>query len=303
MIKKENLKIAIASGKGGTGKTLLSTNLAAFLSERESTLLVDLDVEEPNDSLFIKGNLIRKTEQHKMIPQWDESKCTLCGECTKNCKFHAVMQMGKFIAVFKELCHSCYACSELCPANALPMQPYKMGETAEYKYNNLKFIESRLMIGEEQAVPLIHKTHKLVDENYSNSIFQLFDCPPGTSCPVIAATENADFVILVTEPTPFGLHDLKLAVETMRKLHKPIGVVINRSGIGNDDVENYCKTEQIDILTKIPFDKNIASCYSKGELVYNKLESVKHSLNEILDSLKNKIPCQSLQGFETLKGI
>lgn len=288
MIKRENLKIAIASGKGGTGKTLLSTNLAAFLSERESTLLVDLDVEEPNDSLFIKGNIVRKTEQFKMIPKWDESKCTLCGECTKNCKFHAIVQMGKFIAVFNELCHSCYACSELCPSGALPMQPHKMGETTEFYYNNLKFIESRLMIGEEQAVPLIHKTHKLVDEHYNISTFQLFDCPPGTSCPVIAATENVDLVILVTEPTPFGLHDLKLAVETMRKLNKPFGVVINRDGIGNDNVENYCKSEKIDILTKIPFDKEIASYYSRGELVFNKVDSMKHSLNEILDFLKNK---------------
>lgn len=282
MTRSKNIKIAIASGKGGTGKTLLSTNLAAFISERESTLLVDIDVEEPNDSLFIRGDLVRKTEQNKMIPKWDESKCTFCGECTKNCKFHAVVQMGKFIAIFKELCHSCYACSELCPAQALPMQPYKMGETTEYKYNNLAFVESRLMIGEEQAVPLIHKTHKLVDERFTNSKFQIFDCPPGTSCPVVAATENANFVILVTEPTPFGLHDLKLAVETMRKLQKPIGVVINRSGIGNDDVENYCKSEKIDILTKIPFDKNIASYYSKGELVYNKIESMKKSLDEIV---------------------
>lgn len=303
MTKSKNIKIAIASGKGGTGKTLLSTNLAAFLSERESTLLVDLDVEEPNDSLFIKGNIVRKTEQFKMIPQWDESKCTLCGECTKNCKFHAIVQMGNFIAVFKELCHSCYACSELCPTGALPMQPHKMGETTEFNYNNLKYIESRLMIGEEQAVPLIHKTHKLVDEKYSNSIIQLFDCPPGTSCPVIAATENADFVILVTEPTPFGLHDLKLAVETMRKLEKKIGVVINRFGIGNNDVETYCQNEQIDILTKIPFDKEIAKHYSNGELVYGKVDSMKNSLNEILDFLRNNVTNQPLQGFETHERI
>ncbi len=289
MINSRNIKIAIASGKGGTGKTLLSTNLAAFLSDRNSTLLVDLDVEEPNDSLFIKGDLLRQSEQFKMIPQWDESKCTLCGECTKNCRFHAILQMGSFIAVFKELCHCCYACSELCPAGALPMQPHKMGETAEYTFSKLKFIESRLMIGEEQAVPLIHKTHKLVDENYTDSLFQLFDCPPGTSCPVIAATENVDFVILVTEPTPFGLHDLRLAVETMRKLQKPFGVVINRSGIGNNEVEDYCIAEGIDILTKIPFDKEIARYYSRGELVFNKVESMKSSLEEISNFLDNNV--------------
>jgi len=135
------------------------------------------------------------------------------------------------------------------------MQPHKMGETREYEYNNLMFIESQLMIGEEQAVPLIHKTQTMVDESYSNTTLQLFDCPPGTSCPVVAATEKADFVILITEPTPFGLHDLKLAVETMRKLHKPFGVVINRAGIGNDDVENYCVDERIDIISKIPIQQ------------------------------------------------
>jgi MinD superfamily P-loop ATPase len=282
MTNHNTIKIAIASGKGGTGKTLISTNLAAFLSEMDSTLLVDLDVEEPNDSLFIKGDKVKETEQFKMIPQWNESKCTLCGECTKNCKYHAVVQMGTFIAVFKELCHSCYACSELCATGALPMQPHKMGETVEYTHSNLKFIESRLMIGEEQAVPLIHKTHKLVDETYSSATFQIFDCPPGTSCPVVAATENADFVILVTEPTPFGLHDLKLAVETMRKLGKNFGVVINRAGIGNSDVEAYCQREQIDILAKIPFDREIAEYYSKGMLVYNKVESIKNSLDKIV---------------------
>lgn len=303
MIKKENLKIAIASGKGGTGKTLLSTNLAAFLSQKVNTLLVDIDVEEPNSALFIKGDKVQEVEQFKMIPQWDESKCTLCGECTKNCKFHAIVQMGNFIAVFKELCHSCYACSELCPTGALPMQPHKMGDTIEFRSNGLKFIESRLIVGEEQAVPLIHKTHKLVDEKFTNSKFQIFDCPPGTSCPVVAATENADFVILVTEPTPFGLHDLKLAVETMRKLEKRFGVVINRFGIGNNDVETYCQNEQIDIITKIPFNKEIAKHYSIGELVYDKVDSMKHSLIEILDFLKNNVTSQSLQGFRTLEGI
>lgn len=279
----KSLKIAIASGKGGTGKTLLATNLAAFLSESTKTLIVDLDVEEPNDALFIAGEVIEKTDEFKMIPTWDEAKCTLCGDCTKNCKYHAIVQMGAYIAVFNELCHSCYACSELCPANALPMQAYKMGETTAYKSNNLQFIESRLKVGEEQAVPLIHKTHKLVEENYSHYHIHIFDCPPGTSCPVVAATEPADFVVLVTEPTPFGLHDLKLAVETMRKLSKRFAVAINRYGMGNEEVEEYCKNENIDIIAKIPFMKDIAKLYSKGELIYNKVDEFRESLKGILN--------------------
>lgn len=289
MTNHQALKIAIASGKGGTGKTLLSTNLASFIGEKESVLLVDLDVEEPNDSLFIKGTLKKESEQYKMIPQWDENKCTLCGECTQNCRYHAIVQMGTFMAVFKELCHSCYACSELCPVNALPMQPKKMGITAEYANEKLIFVESKLEIGEEQAVPLIQKTHKLINENYSDIGMQIFDCPPGTSCPVVTATQEAYFVILVTEPTPFGLHDLKLAVETMQKLEKEFGVVINRSGIGNNDVEIYCQKEQIDILAKIPFDREIAELYSKGELVYNKINSMKNSLDEIVNHINSAL--------------
>lgn len=289
MTNNSKLKIAIASGKGGTGKTLLSTNLASFLSEKKQTLLVDLDVEEPNDSLFIKAKETGIIEQFKMIPRWDENKCTLCGECTKNCKFHAVVQMGTFIAVFKELCHSCYACSELCPANALPMEPHKMGITTEYKNGNLTFIESRLEIGEEQAVPLIHKTHNLVEATHSDTPFQLFDCPPGTSCPVVAATQNAHFVILVTEPTPFGLHDLKLAVETMRKTEKKFGVVINKSGLGNHEVERYCAEEQIDILAKIPFDRKIAELYSQGKLVYREVNAMAEALTQIVNFIQNTL--------------
>lgn len=193
-----------------------------------------------------------------------------------------MVQLGTFIAVFKELCHSCYACSELCPVGDLPMQPHKMGELKTIISNNLTFVESRLQPGEEQAVPLIHQTHDLVTANHANIPVQIFDCPPGTSCPVIAATKPADFVILVTEPTPFGLNDLKLAVETMQKLEKPLGVVINRHGIGNSDVENYCLDEKIPVLAKIPFNRQLAGLFSKGELVYDKVENFTGSLEQIM---------------------
>ena len=280
-------KIAIASGKGGTGKTLLATNLADYISQREDTLLVDLDVEEPNDFIFVEGTLVNRVDQVKMIPSWDEGQCTLCGLCSKTCKYHAVIQLGTFIAVFNELCHSCYACSELCPANALPMQAFKMGETRTMSKGRLTFIESRLEIGEEQAVPLIRKTHTMVDERFHDIPFQIFDCPPGTSCPVAAATRHADLVILVTEPTPFGLNDLKLAVETMQDLGKPVGVVINRDGIGNSEVEDFCKREQLPVLAKIPFDREIARRYSKGELVYTEVNSVISALDQIMKFVQN----------------
>lgn len=275
------MKIAIASGKGGTGKTTLSTNLAAFLAEEHKVVLSDLDVEEPNSGLFIKGDLIHKEDKHKMIPEWIEDKCTLCGICQKVCNFHAVIQLGTQIMVFPELCHSCYACSELCPTNALPMKPKKMGVLKHFKIDKLAFVESRLDIGEEQAVPLISQTQKYIDENFSEDTIKLFDSPPGTSCPVIEATKDADFIILVTEPTPFGLHDLRLAVDTMRELKKEFGVVINRFGVGNNDVVDYCKNENIKILAMIPNHRKIAELYSHGELIYKAIPEVKQQLENI----------------------
>ncbi|MCK5170025.1 MAG: ATP-binding protein [Bacteroidales bacterium] len=281
------MKIAIASGKGGTGKTTLSTNLTALFAETEKIVLADLDVEEPNSGLFIKGELIAEEVKYKMIPEWKEDTCTLCGECQKVCNFHAVIQLGPQILVFPELCHSCYACSELCPTASLPMIKQRMGQLKQYKNGNISFIESRLDIGQEQAVPLIAQTNDYVDKTFSRDIIKIFDAPPGTSCPVIEATKNADFVILVTEPTPFGLHDMKLAIETMKELKKDFGVVINRYGIGNNDVVNYCEKDNIPILAKIPNSRKVAELYSKGELVYTELSEVKQELQKIRNYILN----------------
>ena len=274
------MKIAIASGKGGTGKTTLAVNLAGFLAEKRDVVLTDLDVEEPNSGLFIKGELILQQHKFKMVPVLQGS-CSLCGECQQICNFHAVLQLGPQIMVFPELCHSCYACSELCPESALLMMPQKMGELKHFERGRLSFIESRLDIGQEQAVPLIAQTNTYINEHFTNGAVKIYDSPPGTSCPVIEAVKNVDFVILVTEPTPFGLHDLKLAVDTMRELGKKFAVVINRFGIGNDDVIDYCSKEQIDIIAKIPNDRRIAELYSRGELLYRKVSAVKDQLEKI----------------------
>lgn len=275
------MKIAIASGKGGTGKTTLATNLTTFLAERRKVVLVDLDVEEPNSGLFIEANLIHTEEKFKMIPEWIEKKCAQCGLCQERCNFHAVIQLGKMIMVFPELCHGCFACSELCPESALPMIPQKMGVLKRFEKGKLNFVESRLEIGQEQATRLISQTIEYVDDRFPGEIIKIFDAPPGTSCPVIEATKDADFVILVTEPTPFGMHDLKLAIETMKEMGKKMGVVINRNGIGNDDVLYYCNQACIPILAKIPNDRRIAELYSRGKLIYTHLTEVAHQLKNI----------------------
>ncbi|MDA3780635.1 MAG: ATP-binding protein [Bacteroidales bacterium] len=281
------MKIAIASGKGGTGKTTLSTNLAAYISETEKIVLSDLDVEEPNSGLFIKGDSVYKEDKFKMIPVWDEDKCTLCGICQKACNFHAVIQLGTQIMVFTELCHGCYACSELCPVDALPMIHKKMGELKEFKKGDISFIESRLIIGEEQAVPLIAQTQEYVEKNFSEDIIKLYDSPPGTSCPVIEAIKDADFVILITEPTPFGFHDMKLAADTVRELKKDFAVVINRYGIGNNEVVEYCEKENIPIIAKIPNNRKIAELYSDGEIIYTHVPEMKDELEKIKNYIFN----------------
>jgi MinD superfamily P-loop ATPase len=280
------LKIAIASGKGGTGKTTLSTNLAACLAEHEVVVLADLDVEEPNSGLFIRGELLHQEDKFKMVPRWEKETCTLCGICRDVCNFHAVIQLMDEIMIFPQLCHSCYACSELCPANSLPMVAEKMGELRELQAGRLIFIESKLDIGQEQAVPLIAQTLRYVDSKYPAVDLKIYDSPPGTSCPVIEATKNADLIILVTEPTPFGLHDLKLAVETMRELKKPFAVVVNRYGIGNDDVIHYCESENIMIIAKIPNLRAVAALYSRGELLYRAVPEFRTALDTIIAFVK-----------------
>jgi len=283
------MKIAIASGKGGTGKTTLSTNLASFIAEAEKIVLVDLDVEEPNSALFINGELKNTETKYKMIPQWDEKSCTLCGKCQKNCNFHAIIQLGTQIMVFPELCHSCYACSELCPSNSLPMVKQRMGELKEFEKGNISFIESRLDIGQEQAVPLISQTIKYLEEKFPKDSLTLLDSPPGTSCPVIEVTKNSDYIFLITEPTPFGFHDLKIAVETVKKLDKPFGIIINRFGVGNNDVIDYCEKNKIDIIAKIPNSRKVAEQYSRGELIYkidSEIEAEFEKIKVYIDKIK-----------------
>ncbi len=281
------MQIAIASGKGGTGKTTLAVNLAVLLSEMfagtdRKVLLADTDVEEPNSGLFIRGKLIDEEIKYRLVPEWKEDKCTLCKRCANICEYNALAFLGISVMIFPELCHSCYACSDLCPEDALPMVPHRMGITKRYHLNdNLQFMESRIDIGVEQATPLIEQTRKFIKENYDDTWFTILDAPPGTSCPVMEAVKDADLVVLITEPTPFGFHDLKLAIDTMEELKKKYAVVINKYGIGNDDVLNYCHDKRIPVIGKIPHLMEAARLYSKGKIMIDEIPEIRSEMEKI----------------------
>lgn len=279
------MKIAVASGKGGTGKTTLATNLAHYLSRKRPVLLADLDVEEPNAGLFIKGQPAITESITRQIPEWNTAGCRLCGLCQQVCNFNAVARLGTEIMVFPELCHSCYLCSDLCPDQALPMVAKEMGTRSRSDHGQLVLIESRLNIGEEQAVPLIKDTLGYLKKLANPDQLMILDAPPGTSCPVIEVTRDADFIFLVTEPTPFGLYDLQLAVETMRELNKPFAVVVNRMHIDQWLIHAYCEKENIELIAEIPDQENIAVSYSKGYLLYQDHAAIRDALIKMEDKI------------------
>jgi len=285
-------EIAIASGKGGTGKTTVSVNLAKYLAEQnifDKIILCDLDVEEPNSGLFLQGALIKEEVKYRMVPEWDEEKCTLCKRCANVCEFNALAFLGFSVLIFPELCHSCYACSELCPENALPMKQHRMGVLKHYKVSeNLEFVESRLDIGVEQAVPLIAETKKYVREHAGENTLVIYDAPPGTSCPVIEAVKKTEKSLLVTEPTPFGLNDLTLAVETMKELKQPFSVIINRSGEHDRLIEDYCDKNDIEVAGKIPFLREAAVAYSKGEVMIDSVPEIRSAIAKIATNVLEK---------------
>ena len=253
--------IAVASGKGGTGKTTIAVNLAYAL-DREVQLL-DCDVEEPNAQLFLNGALLSTEEVTIPIPQIDASLCNGCGECSRFCEYNAIVSYGTMPLVFADMCHGCGGCMKVCPPQAIREVDYRIGVIETFSAGKITLIQGNLDIGAAMAPPLIRAVKRKMD----NRIPILLDAPPGTSCPVITTLRGADFVTLVTEPTPFGLNDLILAVETVREMDLPFGVIINRSGSGDARVNFYCADENIPILAEIPDDRKIAEAYSRGELI------------------------------------
>ena len=251
--------ISIASGKGGTGKTTVATNLARSMGC--NVQLLDCDVEEPNAHLFIHPSF-EETEPFFMpVPEVNETWCTFCGKCADICQFKAIAVVNEHVLVFEELCHGCGGCWEVCPEGAITQGGRNLGVIQKGHSNGIEFIHGRLRVGEAMSPPLIKKVRSF--ENPDK--LTIIDAPPGTSCPVIASMKDTDFVLLVTEPTPFGLHDLKLAVGATQILDIPLGLVINRSDLGDDRVRKYALQRRLPILMEIPFDRQIAEAYSRGE--------------------------------------
>lgn len=257
--------VAVASGKGGTGKTTVSVNLARVLGSE--VRLLDCDVEEPNAHLFLKGSKIKEEIVTIPIPQVDESLCDGCGECGKFCEYHAIVTFGTAPLVFPEMCHGCGGCTMVCPPKAIREIDKRIGVVETLQAGNITLIQGLLDVGSAMAPPLI----RAVKAHLQNGLPAILDAPPGTSCPVIATLRETDFVVLVTEPTPFGLHDLKLAVDMVRVLGIPFGIVVNRVGVGDDRVHVYCNEQNIPVILEIPDDRRIAEAYSRGELIVESL--------------------------------
>ena len=269
---KAPLKLAIASGKGGTGKTTVAVNLFHFFSETLAlkTQLIDCDVEEPNDLLFFPNAPLDSEETaNQLIPIIDNDKCTYCRKCVDYCEFNAIVVIPpvNFAEVNSSLCHSCGACIVACDHAAITERPEKIGIISNYRIGPDKILtEGRLKIGSAMQTMLIKQVKQHAREDMDVIIL---DAPPGTSCPVVETVLEADYVILVTEPTPFGLYDLKLTVDLLRDIHKPFGVVINKSGTGDQKVYDYLSAQKIELLGEIPFSRAYASKYASGNLLNN----------------------------------
>ena len=278
--------ITVASGKGGTGKTTVSTNLAASINE--SVQLLDCDVEEPNSHIFIKTESTDTKVVTTMIPKVDKEKCSLCGKCEEICQFSAIAVVGETVMTFPEMCHSCKGCVMVCPEDAITESSRELGELKIGQFNNIELIYGQLRIGEAMSPPLIEKVkEKINNEKINNDITTtIIDAPPGTSCPVIVALRKSDFILLVTEPTPFGLNDLKLAVEVVRVLEIPFGIVINRAELKRDLVNQYAEDENIPILLEIPDDRRIAEAYSRGVMIIDELPEFKKIFMQLYEDIK-----------------
>jgi len=280
------MKIAIASGKGGTGKTTVATNLAYVASRNgQSVAYLDCDVEEPNGHIFLKPQIAASKPIGNLIPQVDEAKCTHCGKCGEICQYSAIVCVGQKVLVYPELCHACGGCTIVCPAGAIRETLREMGKLETGQAGPIQFVQGLLNIGEAMSPPLIREVKAAAPQ----VDLVIADAPPGTSCPVIESVRDSDFVLLVTEPTPFGLNDLKLAVEMVCALKLPFGVVVNRADLGDRETRSYCNTNRIRILAEVPDDRKIAEAYSRGEMACEAIPKYKALFSKLLKDITEEV--------------
>lgn len=278
------MKIAIASGKGGTGKTTIALALAQAAIGK--TALLDCDVEAPNCHLFSCSDGVCEPVTVPM-PVFDKKLCNGCGECAAFCQFNAVAVVGKNILLFPELCHGCGGCVKVCPTGALTESSREIGETKVAMCSDFVLIDGHLNIGQAMSPPVIRAVKERGAKNVPD--LAVIDCPPGTSCPMVTAVRGADFVLLVTEPTPFGLNDLILAVETLKKLELPFGVIINRADSGDDKVKEYCRDEKIPVMLEIANRRDIAEAYSRGETLLTAAPELRGQMIMLLEKIDELI--------------
>ena len=280
------MRIVVASGKGGTGKTTIATSLA--LTAGESVRFVDCDVEAPNAALFLNPSLDKRKEVGILLPVVDEALCTYCGICSEVCEFHAITVIGEKTLVFPELCHGCGSCTLVCPEKAISerldvMGVLESGVTA----TGMDFAQGVMHVGEPMAVPIIRELKKWTLPNLP--AIEIRDAPPGASCPVVEVIRGADFVLLVTEPTPFGLHDLKQVVGIIRELKIPAGVVINREGIGDKAVETYCAEADLPILLRIPMERRFAEAIASGKTLVDAAPEYRSVFRTLLEDITAEV--------------
>ena len=275
------MQITVSAGKGGTGKTTVAVNLALALEELYPVKLFDCDVEEPDAGVFLNPEFKTSEAVSLKIPEVSEDVCTHCGKCSEACEFNAIATFGENVLVYPELCHGCGLCSLVCPVDAISERDKNIGEIRKGTAGDIEFYEGDLTIGEPMATPIIREMkNKATGEGV-----EILDSPPGTACPVIESLYGTDFALLVTEPTPFGLHDLKLSVDVAREMGIPAGVVINRDGVGDEGVERYCEEEGVPVLMKIPNDRQIAELYSNGIPFLTKFDGWKVKFRELFERI------------------
>ena len=279
-------KIAVTSGKGGTGKTTVATNLA-FVASRDgrSVAYLDCDVEEPNGALFLKPRITETRPVNVSVPKVDLGQCNGCGQCGRICQYSAIVTMNKDVLVFPELCHGCAGCWLVCPTGAITESHRQTGQLELGMAGNVHCVQGLLNVGEAMSPPVT----RAVKAAAPKVDLLVIDSPPGTSCPVIESVRDADFVLLVTEPTPFGLNDLKLAVDMVRALKLPFAVVINRADVGDDQTKRYCEQQRIDVLAEIPDDRQVAEAYSRGEMICEAIPKYGDLYSDLLSQMETRI--------------